>query len=259
MLLALLTLLTLAHAWKAPQVPVNIHDGPFLEETPHCSPEELQTILGELGHAGAEVDLSQHKVSFSFVDATGSSVPVHIFVRRETLSITAKYRTTVHDFSEVMHVANEVIANCTQRTNEWNELMIMSAAYCTATHAAQPSPQLRLVETLQSDILLPATMYTSRKESNAEEHFKLVKRWLECFTASLQAYSEFRHHGALPFSRPVDLPHAIKAKRVGDAYARWVPTLALEYPALAALLLAGLWLAPWVLYVRKGAASLKSS
>ena len=256
--LALLTLLTLAHAWKAPQVPVNIHDGPFLEETPHCSPEELQAILGELGLA-AEVDLSEHKVSFSFLDSTGSSVPVYIYVRRETLSITAKYRTTVHALAEVAHVADAVIANCTQRTSEWNEKMIMSAAYCTATHAMQPSPQLRLVETLQSDILLPATMYTSRKESNAEEHFKLVKRWLEYFTASLQEFSEFRHQGALPFLRPVDLPHAIKAKRVGDAYARWVPTLALEYPALAVLLLAGLWLAPWVLYVRKGAASLKSS
>ena len=253
LLLSLLSVLLPALAWKQPQSPINIRDGPFLEETPHCSPEELQEVLRDLGHGDASVDLAQHRVDFSFLDHDGARVPVYVLLRRETLSITAHYRTTMHEMAHVAGVADAVVANCTQRTSEWSERMLMSSAHCTARHAGG---QLVLVETLQSDLLLPSTMYTSRKETNAAEHFRLVKRWLEYFSVSLQAYSDFRHQGT-PFSAPVPLPEAIQRKRVGDALGAWVPGVVLEHPGLALALGAALWAVPWALVC--GARSLKSN
>ncbi len=251
-MLLLLSLLLPALAWKQPQSPINIRDGPFLEETPHCSPEELQQVLRELGHGDASVDLGQHRVDFSFVDNDGERVPVYVLLRRETLSITAHYRTTMHELAHVAGVADAVVANCTQRTNEWSEAMLMSSAHCTARHTGT---QLVLVETLQSDLLLPSTMYASRKETNAEEHFRLVKRWLEYFSVSLRQYSEFRHKGT-PFSAAVPLPDALKRKRVGDVFS-WVPGFVLEYPGLSLALAGLLWAVPWAVVC--GTRSLKSN
>jgi hypothetical protein len=247
-LLALLALAPAASAWKMPQTPVNIVDGPFLEETPHCLPEELQRILLDLGHADAAVDLREHKVTFSFTDTDAEAgsppVPVYVYLRRETLSITAHYRTTLHALADVAHVADAVVANCTQRASEWSEAMLMSSAHCTARHLAEGN-QLALVETLQSDLLLPATMYTSRKETNAEEHFRLVKRWLEYFSFSLQQYSAFRHKGT-PFAAPLALPDALKRRRVGEAL-HWLPNWVVERPALALAAAAAVAAAPWAL------------
>lgn len=253
-MLRVLALLAAVSAWKQPQVPVNIVDGPFLEETPHCNPEELQQVLRGLGFGDAAVQLQEHKVTFSFLDTDGARIPVYVLLRRETLSITANYRTTVHALEDVRHVEDAVVANCTQRTSEWSQAMLMSSAHCSVRREGL---QLALVESLQSDLLLPSTMYASRKETNAEEHFKLIKRWLEYFSVSLQEYSTFRHKGT-PFSAPLPLPEAIKRKRVGEAL-HWLPSIVVEHPGLA-LVLAGVALAaPWALLLQRRGSDIKSN